>query len=137
MKRSVALLIETSNEYARGLLRGILRYQQEHERWTIDLPEQHRGADPPRWLARYQGHGIIARVETSAIARAVRAAKLPTVDVSAARHLREIPWVETDDNAIAKAAVKHFAERGLRHVAFCGDVTFNWAKPATDPWQLD
>ena len=50
MKRSVALVIETSNEYARGLLRGILRHQQEHEKWTIDLPEQHRRADPPRWL---------------------------------------------------------------------------------------
>ncbi len=87
MKRSVALLIETSNEYARGILRGVLRYQQEHEKWTIDLPEQHRGADPPRWLRTYGGHGIIARIETGSIARAVRAAKLPTVDVSAARQL--------------------------------------------------
>ena len=132
MKRSVALLIETSNEYARGLLRGILRYQQEHERWTIDLPEQHRGADPPRWLRHYQGHGIIARIETDAIARAVRAAKLPTVDVSAARQLPAVPWIETDDAAIAKLAVEHFVEKGLGHLAFCGEVAFNWAK-----WRRD
>ncbi|MEM1228028.1 MAG: DNA-binding transcriptional regulator [Planctomycetota bacterium] len=132
MKRSVALLVETSNEYARGLLRGVLRYQQEHERWTIDLPEQHRGADPPRWLRSYKGHGIIARIETDTIARAVRAAKLPTVDVSAARQLPTIPWVETDDDAIAKLAVQHFVERGLRHLAFCGEVAFNWAK-----WRRD
>ncbi|NLE37515.1 MAG: xylose operon transcription regulator XylR, partial [Pirellulaceae bacterium] len=31
----VALLIETSREYARGLLRGIARYQQEHENWSM------------------------------------------------------------------------------------------------------
>lgn len=132
MKRSVALLVETSNEYARGILRGVLRYQQEHERWTIDLPEQHRGADPPMWIRRYQGHGIIARIETGAIARAVRAAKLPTVDVSAARHLPGVPWVETDDSAIAKLAVEHLLAKGLNHLAFCGELAFNWAK-----WRRD
>lgn len=132
MKRSVALLIETSNEYARGLLRGILRFQQEHERWTIDLPEQHRGADPPRWLRNYRGHGIIARIETDAIASAVQSAKLPTVDVSAARQLLTVPWIETDDAAIGKLAVEHFREKGFRHLAFCGEVRFNWAK-----WRRD
>jgi len=125
--RSVALVIETSNEYARGLLRGILRYQREHERWTIDLPEQHRGADPPRWLRRYPGDGILARIETESIARAVRAAKLPVVDLSAARKLVEIPWVETDDRQIAELAVEHFRTRGLRQLAFCGETNFNWA----------
>lgn len=132
MKRSVALLIETSNEYARGLLRGILRFQQEHERWTIDLPEQHRGADPPRWLRNYRGHGIIARIETDAIASAVQSAKLPTVNVSAARQLLTVTWIETDDAAIGKLAVEHFRERGFRHLAFCGEVQFNWAK-----WRRD
>lgn len=127
MKRSVALLIETSNEYARGLLRGVLRYQQEHEKWTIDLPEQHRGADPPRWLRTYRGNGIIARIETDSIARAVKATNLPAVDVSAARQLPEIPWVETDDERIAEVAVEHFATRGLTQVAFCGETCFNWA----------
>lgn len=137
MHRSVALLIETSNEYARGLLRGVLRYQQEHERWAIDLPEQHRGADPPKWLRRYQGDGIIARIETDAIARAVKAAKLPVVDVSAARKLPGIPWVETDDAAIAKVAVEHFASRGLKHVAFCGEVVFNWAEWRRDSFKRE
>lgn len=130
--KSVALLIETSNEYARGLLRGILRYQQEHERWSIDLDEQQRGANPPRWLKRYHGDGIIARIETDAIAKAVKAAALPVVDVSAARMIRGIPWVETDDEAIAKMAVDHFESRGLKQLAFCCEVEFNWAK-----WRRD
>ena len=128
MKRSVALVIETSNEYARGLLRGILRYQQEHEKWTIDLPEQHRRADPPRWLRTYSGHGIIARIETKSIARAVQATQLPAIDVSSARELSTLPWVETDDRKIAELAVQHFLERGFRHLAFCGDGSFNWSR---------
>ena len=132
MKRSVALVIETSNEYARGLLRGILRYQQEHEKWTIDLPEQHRRADPPRWLRNYSGHGIIARIETKSIARAVQATQLPAVDVSSARELSTIPWVETDDRKIAQLAIQHFFEKGFRHLAFCGEGSFNWSR-----WRRD
>jgi LacI family transcriptional regulator len=132
MKRSVALVIETSNEYARGLLRGILRYQQEHEKWTIDLPEQHRRADPPRWLRTYSGHGIIARIETKSIARAVQATQLPAVDVSSARELSTIPWVETDDRKIAQLAIQHFFEKGFRHLAFCGEGSFNWSR-----WRRD
>lgn len=125
--RNVALLIETSNEYARGLLRGILRYHQEHQSWKIDLPEQHRGADPPAWLRRYPGDGILARIETEKIAKAVQATRLPTVDLSAARRLPDIPWLETDDQQIGELAVQHFAERGLKSLAFCGEVEFNWA----------
>lgn len=131
-KRSVALVIETSNEYARGILRGILRYQQEHERWSIDLPEQQRGAEPPQWLRRYAGDGVIARIETDAIARAVGATKLPVVDVSAARRLPQVPWVETDDDKIAEVAIEHFAGRGLSSVAFCCESEFNWAR-----WRRD
>ena len=127
-RHSVALLIETSNSYARGLLEGIIDYVRAHERWSIFLPERQRGADAPRWLSSWKGDGIIARIETDAIARAVKRTGLPVVDVSAARQLKEIPWVETDDTEIASLAAQHFLERGFHHLAFCGDAGFNWSK---------
>ena len=125
---AVALLVETSNAYARGLLEGVMAYVREHRPWSIYLPEQGRGAAPPEWLARWKGDGLIARVETKEIARAVARKRKPAVDVSAARFLRTVPWVETDDAAIAKAAVGHLLERGFRRLAFCGDARFNWSK---------
>ena len=126
-RRSVALLIETSNAYARGLLEGIIQYVRHHEAWSIFLPEQERGARPPGWLSRWRGDGIIARIETDEIARAVRGPRLPVVDVSAARRVPDIPWVETDDEAIARLAVQHLLERGFQHLGFCGDPSFNWS----------
>ncbi|MDZ7617943.1 MAG: xylose operon transcription regulator XylR, partial [Patescibacteria group bacterium] len=84
---NVVLLIETSNEYSRGILRGIMAYIREHDPWSIYLPEQDRGKAPPGWLRRWHGDGIIARIETPQIARAVAGARLPAVDVSAARLL--------------------------------------------------
>lgn len=125
---AVALLIETSNAYARGLLEGIVSYVRAHDPWSIYLPEQGRGAAPPAWLARWHGDGIIARIETEEIAAAVRRLGVPVIDVSAARQEASIPWVETDDDAIAALAVEHLLERGFRQLAFCGDERFNWSK---------
>ncbi len=123
----VALLIETSNAYARGLLRGIYSYLREHRPWSIYLPEQGRGDAPPAWLKKWRGDGVIARIENSRIAKAVRATGRPVVDVSATRLLPDLPCVETDNQAIAELALKHFLDRGFKHFAFYGDNRFQWA----------
>ena len=126
-RRQVALLIETSNAYARGLLQGIVHYIREHQPWSFHLMEQGRGDDPPAWLEAWKGDGIIARIETPRIASAVVRAGLPAVDVSAARLVPDLPWVETDDQQIAQLAAEHLLERGFKHFAFCGDARFNWS----------
>lgn len=127
-RRSVALLIETSNAYARGLLEGIVSYTRTHDSWSIYLPEQERGAPPPESLAQSRIDGIIARIETDEIADAIRSRSVPTVDVSAARRVPGIPWVETDDAEIARLAVEHLIERGFRSLAYCGEPDFNWSE---------
>lgn len=126
--KSVALLIETSNAYARGLLHGIDAFIQENEPWSIHLPEQGRGAEPPVWLRNWKGDGIIARIENRKIANALKRLNTPVVDVSSARLIPELPWVETNDDKIADLAFQHFLERGFRNLAFCGEANFNWSK---------
>jgi LacI family transcriptional regulator len=123
----VALLVETSNSYARGLLRGIVSYIREHRPWSLYLSEHNRGDKPPRWLAHWNGQGIIARVENGAIAEALRRVSVPLVDVSAARLIPALPWFETDDGAIAQLAADHLLERGFKYFAYAGDGRFNWS----------
>jgi LacI family transcriptional regulator len=123
----VAILIETSNAYARGLLQGVVHYIREHRPWSFHLMEQGRGDDPPPWLAGWEGDGIIARIETPRIARAVVRTGLPAVDLSAARLVPALPWVETNDEEIARLAADHLIERGFKRFAFCGDGRFNWS----------
>ncbi len=127
-RKEVALLIETSNEYARGLLDGVVRYMEEFQRWSIFLPEQGRGAKPPKWLKQWKGDGIIARIETPEIAAAMKQMPMPIVDVSAARLMPDLPCVETDDRAICQLAVEHLLQRGFANFAFCGDSSFAWSK---------
>jgi LacI family transcriptional regulator len=120
-------MIETSNSYARGLLEGIAAYIRVHRGWSVYLAEHGRGDRAPRWLKGWDGDGIIARIENATIERAVVASGLPVVDVSAARLLRNVPWVETQDRGIADLASAHFRERGFRHFAFSGLGRFNWS----------
>ena len=121
-------MVETSNAYARGLLRGIVSYIREHRRWSLYLSEHNRGDTPPRWLDHWKGHGIIARVENAGIADAVRRVSVPVVDVSASRLVPSLPWFETDDGAVAHLAADHLLERGFRNFGYAADGRFNWSK---------
>jgi LacI family transcriptional regulator len=123
----VALLIETSNAYARGILQGVRAYMRTHGPWSIYLGEHRRGELPPDWLRHWDGDGMIARIETAETAEVVRQTGLPVVDVSAARHLPNLPYVETDDPQIARLAATHLIERGFTNLAFCGDARFSWS----------
>ena len=136
LRRSVALLIETSNGYCRGLLEGIIDYAKRNANWSIHLTEQERGAAPPAWLSSWQGDGIIARIETDAIGQGLKKFGLPIVDLSAARHLKGIPWADTEDKAIARLAVEHFTERGFTQLAYCGDSGFRWSETRRDHFKL-
>lgn len=129
MKRrpQVALLIETSNAYARGLLEGITAYVREHGPWSIYLSEHGRGDAVPHWLSGWDGDGILARIENERIARVVAERRLPAVDLSAAGLVPGLPWVETDDEAIARLAVQHLLDRGFRNLAFCGLTEYRWS----------
>lgn len=123
----VALIVETSNAYARELLHGVRAWMGEHGSWSVYLAEHGRGDAPPPWLEGWRGHGILARIETPAIARAVAASRLPVVDLSAARLAPDVPWLETDDREIARLAVEHFRERGFSRFGYVGDPRFNWS----------
>lgn len=126
--RTVALIIETSNEYARGLLRGIKDFIREQEPWSLFLSEHSREDQDLSWLRSWRGDGILARIENDAVARYIQETGLPAVDLSAARLLPSIPFVETNDESIARMAADHFIERGFKHFAYYGDSHFIWSQ---------
>jgi LacI family transcriptional regulator len=128
----VALLIETSNAYARGLLEGVAQHLHEQGMWSVVLPERGRGDPVPGWLRGWNGDGIIVRAESRGVARAVAASRLPAVDLSAAGLLPGAPWVHSDVRAEAQAGFAHLWDRGYRRLGFCGVTEYQWAE-----WQRD
>src|SRR5687768_2626900 len=77
----VAVLIETSRAYGRGLLEGVARYVRERGPWSIYFRPQALGEPPPAWLRTWKGDGILARIDDRRMARVVRATGLPAVDL--------------------------------------------------------
>jgi LacI family transcriptional regulator len=126
-RKQVALLIETSNEYARGLLSGINAYLREHSSWSVYLSEYSRNNTDLTWLSHWHGDGIIARIENEQTARYILASGLPAIDLSASRIIPALPCIETNDEAIAIMAAEHFLERGFKKFGFYGDLRFKWS----------
>lgn len=121
-------MIETSNGYARRLLLGIRDFAQQHGGWSFQLSEGARGQNVSKWLLRFRVEGIIARIENRVIERAVRAAGVPVVNVSASGFGTDFPTVISDSEALARMGADHLFECGYKRFAFCGDARFAWSR---------
>ncbi len=116
----VALLIESSRAYGRGLLQGIARYVRERGPWTVFLQERSLRDASPAWLNEWQGEGILARVEDKGMAEAIERLKIPAVDLRVVVPGLNMPSVGPDDAGIGRMGAEHLLERGFRQYAFCG-----------------
>jgi len=118
--RHVALLIETSGSYGRGLLRGVAKYNRAQGGWSTFFHPHGLGDPPPGWLTSWHGHGILARVDTPEIAKVLLQSGVPVVNLRGTVPGLPFPYVGPDHDQIATIAAEHLLERGLKHFAFCG-----------------
>ena len=130
----VALLIESSREYGRGLLRGVARYHQEHGPWSIYFEPHGLNERPPSWLKHWHGDGILARIDNRRTADLIIATGLPAVDVRGSLDGLPIPFVGIDNRAIAELGFAHLQHCGVQNFAFCG--TPRGENPNQD-WRCD
>jgi LacI family transcriptional regulator len=122
----VALLIETSRGYGRALLRGIVRYARLHGPWGFYVTPGDFEQVLPR-MKSWGGTGIIARIETPQVARAILNSGLPTIALDLSKEqlrpghpLARLDEVASDSRGAARMAAEHLLDRGLRHFAFVG-----------------
>jgi LacI family transcriptional regulator len=136
--RKVALLIETSREYGRGVLRGIVHYARLHGPWAFYVtPGDFEQALPE--MKQWGGTGIIARIETQKVAEAILATGLPVValdlsekQLAPGNPLSQICELYTDSYHAAQLAAIHLLERGFRNYAFVGVADRIWSKRRRD-----
>jgi len=116
-ERHVALLIGTTGGYARGLLRGIARFNRERGGWlTYHWPHGLHQA-LPAWLKRWKGDGIMARVGTRRLVKMLARLGVPIVNLRGAIPDVALPRVGLDNPAIASLAARHLLEVGLTKFA--------------------
>lgn len=118
--RHVALLIESSGSYGRGILQGIARYNREHEGWSTYYRPSGPERPFPDWIAQWKGDGMIVRIENKAMADLVKKTGVPVVNLRGTVKGLSFPFLAVDNEQVAKIAATHLQERGLRSFGFCG-----------------
>jgi len=131
----VALLIETSGETGREILRGVLRYSQTHGPWGLHVsPGDVNDLTLPNMKA-WNGTGIIARISNQAVADSVARAKLPTVVIDlddkwlGTHQFANVIELRTDSQTIGTMAAEYFLDRNYHRFAVVGEVCVcNWSR---------
>ena len=119
--RQVAVLIETSREYGRGLIRGVARFHRKKPNWSVYFQQHDLGAPLPSWLKSWQGDGILARVENQESAKDLLALGLPLIDLRGATRALGHPHFGIENQSVAQQAYEHLASCGLKNFAFVGE----------------
>ncbi len=124
----VALVIETTRAYGRRILQGVADYVSENGPWLLYVEPRAVFDCPPRWLRRWDGDGILARVGNVKDLEQLAKGGIPVVNLRSST-LSELapPPVVTDHEAIGRMAAEHLMERGFRHFAFVGIPGSRWS----------
>jgi LacI family transcriptional regulator len=119
-QKRVILLVESSRAYGRGCLLGVASYVRAHGHWKVLHMERRAAERVPSLLTRWNGDGMLTRVENQRTADALARLHLPMVDLRGRFRPPGGVAIVTDPLQCARLAVDHFLARGFRHFAFCG-----------------
>lgn len=125
--KKIAILVETSLNSGRQIVRGISRFARERNDWAIHYHTGPLGALASASLDRWQGDGIIARIANPELHASVKACNVPVVDVLGNVPGTDYPVVKCDEAAISSLIGNHFKDRGFRHIAFFGLSDEHWS----------
>lgn len=116
----IAIVVTPGYSYFRDILRGIREYAESRPHWVFTSVVAERKA--LQALAEFKPEGLIASVDTEAVARSLTAMRRVVVDVAAVL-IRRLPFprVGVDNREVGRLAAQHFLERGLRRFAFVGN----------------
>lgn len=115
----VAILVDTSNAYARGVIRGISQFIYENEPWDIFYEERGLDSPVPEWLKDWRGDGIIVR--SMGPEPALSASKVcdKVIDLSV-NSLPQLPTVRGSYRVAAKRVVEYYEKRQYQNFAYVG-----------------
>ncbi len=125
----VALLLQATRGFDRGLLTGIVRYAVLHGSWTFYRPPhsylraQWRFA--PKDLEAWKPDGAFCPVNQL---DKFTPLGVPLVAYDVSEYSGPVPAVLSDDAKAGKLAAEHFLKLGHRHFAFCGYGSIGWSR---------
>lgn len=102
------------------IIKGIAQHAQEVGNWLIHVEPRGR-YDRFRIPQGWNGDGILARINSKALAQEIMASGLPTVNVSWSPYAGErIARCTVDEQATGRMAAEYFLTAGFKQFGYCG-----------------
>jgi LacI family transcriptional regulator len=121
-RRSVGVFLEVGRAAMRKVVSGVMTFAHQRGNWNVCLPESRSSSSLECMLAG-RWDGVIVGFDDPHGAELLRLA-VPLVGVGGGygwfRPDMKIPYVGTDNTAVARLAADHLLERGFVHFAYCG-----------------
>jgi LacI family transcriptional regulator len=125
--RRVALLVETSKAFGRGVLKGVSRWLREHEAWSLYADERGLEEGVPGELAAWRPDGVISRLQRRHLPARWRSGAVPVVSLRWEEGGGRSPGILSDEPAISRLAADHLLDQGFKVLAYCG-VSTRWSR---------
>lgn len=119
-KPRIAVLIETSRAYGRGIFQGIADYARTHGPWEFTVQERDLRSGIPEWIRSWEGDGILCRAFNPEVAEFLANAPCPVIDLYGRIQHPKIPWLDSNPDGIAQMAVEFYLNAAFTSFAFCG-----------------
>jgi LacI family transcriptional regulator len=124
--RKIALCMKLSDFYEHGIARGVVRFAKSKLDWRLyGYGWMFRSLND---LERWEGDGVIARVEDAQGADRLSGLGLPIVDVAGAYSRRNFRSVTNDDFLTGYQAALHLLGSGFSRFAFLGVAGTRWSR---------
>ncbi len=124
--RRVALIYDATRAYDLKVMAGVAAYLREGVGWSVYIEETALKDQRLPVLASWHGDGIIANFDNPRVVRAVLRSHLAAVAFGSGYGWYDpgchIPYLFTNNAAIARMAADHLADRGFRNFAYYGGV---------------
>jgi LacI family transcriptional regulator len=129
----VLLLIDFSEAYGRGILRGIAKYAQFFGPWMFcRMPIYHRSEgdmeEIVKWAEQWGANGIVAHIYNEDEARQLIQSGIPVIAQDSIERFNNIPNITGLYRETGRMAAEHFLHRGFTKFAFYGFENIVWSR---------
>ncbi|MBM4025116.1 MAG: helix-turn-helix domain-containing protein [Planctomycetes bacterium] len=128
----ILILVDTSREFARGLLSGFAHYSQIHRPLMFVTPPPFylRGSIERRqffsWIDRLTIDGVV--LQGRFLSQRIRDLGVPIIALDIESQPEGIPCILSDNGEIGRLGAEHLLDCAMSHYAFCGYNQLFWSE---------